>query len=65
MTDDMGNGLGVGAAFWAAGGFARVEAGGVFADEGVARDESDYSRWRRHGESRLLHLGWPERYGPM
>jgi hypothetical protein len=41
MTDDMGNGPGVGAAFWAAGGFARMEAGGVLANEGVARDESD------------------------
>jgi len=33
--------LWVGAAFRAAGGFARVEAGNVFADEGVARDKSD------------------------
>jgi len=37
----MGNGLQVGTAFWATGGFAGMEAGGVFADEGVARDESD------------------------
>ena len=37
----MGNGLWVGATFRAAGVFARMEAGGVLADVGVARDESD------------------------
>jgi hypothetical protein len=41
MTDDVGDGLWVDAAFRAAGGFARMKAGGVPADEGVARDESD------------------------
>jgi hypothetical protein len=47
MTDDMGDSLGVGTAFRAAGGFARMEAGCVSADEGVARDESDYCRVQR------------------
>ena len=40
-TDDMGDGLWVSATFWAAGGFAGVEAGGVLTDEGMACDESD------------------------
>ena len=37
MTDDVSDGWWVGATFQAAGGFARMEAGGVLADEGVAR----------------------------
>ena len=41
MSDDVRDSLWVGTAFRAAGGFARMEAGGVFADEGAARDESD------------------------
>ena len=41
VSDDMGNGLRVGTAFRETGGFSRMEGSGVFADEGVARDESD------------------------
>jgi len=41
VTDDMGNGLWVSATFQAAGRFARMEAGVVLADEGVAHNESD------------------------
>jgi hypothetical protein len=38
----MGSGLRIGTAFRETGGFAGMEAGGEFADEGVvARDESD------------------------
>jgi hypothetical protein len=47
--------LWVGAAFLAAGGFVRVEAGNVFADEGVACDKSDEDS--AGVVSRLWHLG--------
>jgi hypothetical protein len=40
-ADDIGNSLWVSATFQAAGGFAKMEAGDVFADEGMAYDESD------------------------
>jgi hypothetical protein len=41
MLDGVRNGQRVGTAFRAVGGFTRVEAGCVFADEGVGCDESD------------------------
>jgi hypothetical protein len=41
VLSDVSDSLQVGAAFWATGGFSGVEASGVFADEGMARDESN------------------------